>query len=161
MTAGLDAVVGLDEGRELQAGGNRQWVRIEPGSGAKGFSMLEGEIRVGGGVFPHRHRTYEEAFYVLSGELEFRVGEEHVAGASGASLFVPPGVVHAFRNRSAAPARLLVIHSPASAIGMIDELSAIGAPDPARAAEIMRRHDSESVPTEGWLPTPARPPAGR
>ncbi len=44
----------------------------------------------------HVHERLEETWYVLDGELEFRVGEEAFKAALGACDFVPPRVPHAF-----------------------------------------------------------------
>ena len=143
-------IVAPEGGRRLAAGGNRQWVKVEAATGAEGLSMFEAEVPAGGGVSPHLHRSYEEAFYVLSGEVSFLIGKEAVEATQGTSVFVPRGAVHAFRNGSGAPVRLLVLHSPARALGLIDELATLAGPDPARAAAVMVRHDSAIVPVLGW-----------
>jgi quercetin dioxygenase-like cupin family protein len=49
-------------------------------------------------------------FYVLEGELEFRLGEETVRVPAGSCVAAPPGVVHGFRND--AGARYLNVHAP-------------------------------------------------
>ena len=62
------------------------------------------------GASPHFHREHADSFYVLEGELEILVDDEqHVVGP-GASVSVPPGVVHGFRSLS--PARFLNFHTP-------------------------------------------------
>jgi quercetin dioxygenase-like cupin family protein len=63
----------------------------------------------------HIHNTHTDAFYVLSGEVSFRVGpdETHVVrGTAGTFVAAPPGVVHTFANESAAEATFLNIHTP-------------------------------------------------
>jgi mannose-6-phosphate isomerase-like protein (cupin superfamily) len=63
----------------------------------------------------HEHREHADAFYVLDGELEFRLGpdgRELVRADAGTLVLIPAGVVHAFRNGSGAPARFLNIHAP-------------------------------------------------
>jgi quercetin dioxygenase-like cupin family protein len=63
----------------------------------------------------HEHRAHADAFYVLEGELEFRLGPggaRRVRAEAGTLVLVPAGVVHAFRNESGAPARFLNIHAP-------------------------------------------------
>lgn len=76
------------------------------------LSLLELEIKPGGGVEPHYHRGHSDSFYVLEGELEVHVGDEVVSAAPGMYVLAPPGVVHFFRNVSAAPARVLNLHTP-------------------------------------------------
>ena len=63
----------------------------------------------------HEHREHADAFYVLEGELEFRLGPQGsrvVKGGPGTLMLVPAGLIHAFRNESGATARFLNIHAP-------------------------------------------------
>jgi mannose-6-phosphate isomerase-like protein (cupin superfamily) len=55
----------------------------------------------------HYHEKLTETFYVLSGEIWFRVGDEEYTAGPGTFILVPPGVKHSFANRSDSPARLL------------------------------------------------------
>lgn len=88
---------------------NLTWFRYEPGEE---------------GPDPHVHYTHSDAFYVLEGELELRLGPEvesfpAPAGTLGAA---PPNVVHTFRNSSASTALFLNIHAPGA--GFADMLRA-------------------------------------
>jgi quercetin dioxygenase-like cupin family protein len=69
------------------------------------------------GGFPgpalHVHPTFEETFYVISGALAFRVGDDAVEAGPGAVAHIPRGVPHTFANLSDDPARTLVIVTPA------------------------------------------------
>ncbi|SEO66708.1 cupin domain-containing protein [Trujillonella endophytica] len=60
----------------------------------------------------HRH-DFDEAFYVLDGELVFRVGEDLVVRTPGQLAFAPRGAAHALANRRDAPARYLLVCTPA------------------------------------------------
>jgi mannose-6-phosphate isomerase-like protein (cupin superfamily) len=64
------------------------------------------------GPVPHYHTRIDEHFDVLEGALVFRSGNESVDAGAGSSVFVPRGVVHAFRNNADTPARMLVTMSP-------------------------------------------------
>jgi quercetin dioxygenase-like cupin family protein len=66
------------------------------------------------GPEPHVHRQHTDAFYVLSGELVFRVGpgQERVAAPAGTLVLVPQNVIHSFANESSAEARFLNVHAP-------------------------------------------------
>jgi quercetin dioxygenase-like cupin family protein len=133
-------------GRRATAGGNQVTFMIGPESGAHDLSMFESRISPGGGVFPHLHHEFEEAFFVLEGELEFLLGDSWKAGPSGSAVHIRRGVVHAFRNRSLGPARSLVVHTPASAVRMIEELAGLPADAPPGAARaILAFHNSEIV----------------
>jgi quercetin dioxygenase-like cupin family protein len=60
----------------------------------------------------HTH-DFDETFYLLEGELIFRVGELLVTKGAGELCFVPRKVVHALANHSNAPARYLLTCTPA------------------------------------------------
>jgi hypothetical protein len=51
----------------------------------------------------HRH-DFDEAFYVIDGELTFHLDSELVTVGAGALAFAPGGVPHTFANRGTAPA---------------------------------------------------------
>lgn len=66
------------------------------------------------GTSLHIHREHVDAFYVLEGEVTFRLGGagEPVSLGAGGFVAVPPLVVHAFRNESDADASWLNFHAP-------------------------------------------------
>jgi quercetin dioxygenase-like cupin family protein len=68
------------------------------------------------GPDPHIHREHVDAFYILDGELLFRVGPdlEPVNATPGTFVLAPPEVVHTFRNESGADARFLNFHAPSA-----------------------------------------------
>jgi quercetin dioxygenase-like cupin family protein len=97
------------------------------GDGELGVSLLADIEQFGavavrsapGGVAPplHAHSRHAEAFFVIEGELTFRLedGEHRVGPETWA--FVPPEVVHTFAVTGDAPARFLDIHVPSSGFG--------------------------------------------
>jgi len=68
------------------------------------------------GANPHIHVEHVDAFYVLDGELTFRVGPDLDAVRAGPGTFVmvPPHLVHGFDNDSDATARWLNFHAPST-----------------------------------------------
>ena len=56
------------------------------------LSVIEFEVKPGGGVSPHFHKGHSDSFYVLEGEVEFHVGDEVVSGTPGTYVLAPPGV---------------------------------------------------------------------
>jgi mannose-6-phosphate isomerase-like protein (cupin superfamily) len=78
------------------------------------------------GPQPHVHRKHEEFFYVLEGELEFLVGDQSVRLGPGSLSYVPPGVVHDFRNLGSSRARCLFVGSPAGLDRYFEEMAALG-----------------------------------
>jgi len=65
-----------------------------------------------GGPAPHFHRTMSEAFFLLSGTVEFYLGTEWTNRAQNDFLYVPPGGTHGWRNESDEPASMLVLFAP-------------------------------------------------
>jgi quercetin dioxygenase-like cupin family protein len=60
----------------------------------------------------HRH-DFDEAFYLLAGQLIFQVGDMLVTKGAGELAFAPRNVAHALANHSDAPARYLLVCTPA------------------------------------------------
>jgi mannose-6-phosphate isomerase-like protein (cupin superfamily) len=64
------------------------------------------------GVDAHTHDDHVDSFYVLSGEVEFRVGDEVVRAGPGSFVAAPQGLTHGFRNVGGSELRMLNIHAP-------------------------------------------------
>lgn len=75
------------------------------------YSLLEANV-TGGGPPQHIHKAEEEAFYVLEGEVNIKIGEETIRGTVGSFVIIPRGTIHTFWNAGPTPAKLLVIFSP-------------------------------------------------
>ena len=60
----------------------------------------------------HTH-DFDEAFYMLEGELIFQVEDELSAKRAGELVFAPRNVAHALANHSDADARYLLVCTPA------------------------------------------------
>jgi mannose-6-phosphate isomerase-like protein (cupin superfamily) len=64
------------------------------------------------GPFLHKH-DFDEAFYVLEGELTVQVEDAVVTKRTGELAFAPRGVAHTLANHSDAPARYVLVCTPA------------------------------------------------
>jgi quercetin dioxygenase-like cupin family protein len=73
----------------------------------------------GGGIAPplHFHARHAECFFVLEGELTFRLEEREVVAGAGTWVHVPPDVLHTFTVTGDSPARFLDIHVPNCGFG--------------------------------------------
>jgi quercetin dioxygenase-like cupin family protein len=74
------------------------------------------------GVDPHTHSDHVDAFYVLEGQVEFRVGDEPRVADPGTFVAAPPETVHGFGVAEPEPIRLLNLHAPPG--GFVDRLRA-------------------------------------
>ena len=72
------------------------------------------------GVDPHTHADHVDAFYVLEGEVEFRVDDETLIARPGAFLAAPRNSVHGFRPAGTDPIRCFNLHAPPA--GFLDRL---------------------------------------
>jgi mannose-6-phosphate isomerase-like protein (cupin superfamily) len=87
----------------------------------------------------HVHHDDDEAWYVLDGQLGFRLGDDVVEAGPGAAVMAPAGVAHSYWNAGGGPARYVLVMT-ARVAALIDELHSPGACD---YHEIFRRHASE------------------
>lgn len=138
------------QGRSVSLRGTRVEFKVESSSAA-GASLTEWDALPGFDTGLHVHERLEETWYVLGGELEFRVGDETFVAEGGSTVFVPPHVPHAFANRSDSNARFLMAMSPPGHDCYFDELAEIlaadGPPDPAAIADLRRRYDTQQIET--------------
>ncbi|MDG4865136.1 cupin domain-containing protein [Streptomyces sp. T-3] len=77
------------------------------------LTFAEATVPPGGGPPPHIHPNADEAFFILSGEIEFLNGEKTFVAGAGSFVFVPRGTRHRFRNIGSQTAHLLFMFTPA------------------------------------------------
>ena len=77
------------------------------------FNLIAASVPPGGGPAPHVHDREDEAFYLLSGELDMLDGDETFTAKSGDFIFVPRGSLHRFKNLGVHTTRLLIMFMPA------------------------------------------------
>jgi quercetin dioxygenase-like cupin family protein len=71
------------------------------------------------GPDPHVHREHTDSFYVIEGELAFRLGPEleRTVIPAGGFVAVPPNLIHAFANEGETDAKFINIHTPDGGFG--------------------------------------------
>jgi mannose-6-phosphate isomerase-like protein (cupin superfamily) len=77
---------------------------------ASGNSFSIHEWRGSGPAKLHLHRSDDEAWHVLDGELSFRYADRTEAAGPGTTVFIPAGVAHTYT--AGAGARYLIILTP-------------------------------------------------
>ncbi len=105
---------------------------------ASGTSFEIHEWRGSGPATLHVHRSDDEAWHVLYGQLTFRYADRTEVAGPGMTVFVPAGVAHTYTAGS--DARYLIILTPRLR-ALIAALQVDR--DPAHQHEIYRRFDSE------------------
>ncbi|GIU93098.1 MAG: hypothetical protein KatS3mg011_2004 [Acidimicrobiia bacterium] len=124
-----------------------------PDQGAVHLEVALVELAPGGTVAGHLH-PYEESFYILDGQVAFRVAEQSHALQAHDYGFAPLGVPHSWHNPHDRPARWLRIRSPqprtrAGAASLVPDYPL---PEPERASGRPRyvgRFDPSSIPGPG------------
>jgi quercetin dioxygenase-like cupin family protein len=61
---------------------------------------------------PLHHHDFDEAFYVLEGELTFQLGEQLRGAGPGELIFAPRGAIHTLANLSERQARYILVCTP-------------------------------------------------
>jgi mannose-6-phosphate isomerase-like protein (cupin superfamily) len=149
-----------DGGVHVQAGAGRSLrvlasqLEVMAGAEAKlSFGMFRSSFPPGAGMpFLHVHRSYDEAFYVLEGEVQFQLGSDDVHAGPGSAVLVPAGVAHCFRNVGSGDATWLVVAAPAAAVTAIEEAASVAPGDLDGLVEIFARHDSELIERHPYWP---------
>jgi quercetin dioxygenase-like cupin family protein len=138
---------------EIQVGALGVRFLVEAADSNGSASVFECFVPAGSRMpVPHSHDAFEETIYGLEGVTTWTIDGETAEIAAGEAVCIPRGVVHGFDNRGTEDAKFLAIASP----GLMtpdyfreihDVLaSAAGPPDPAKIAEVMRRHGLTPAP---------------
>jgi quercetin dioxygenase-like cupin family protein len=152
------------EGRSFWVG-NTEFVTFKTtGKDTDGaFGLVELVALPGAEPPPHIHRSTDELYCLLEGELEVLDGERTFTARAGSAFHIPRGTLHAWRNATAEPARALLLITPAGFEDIIEEVGVPGklsspppqplpptAEDRRRIEELGRKYDTEYPPTPAW-----------
>ena len=152
-TAGRRVALGPDGGDAIpDAEGRWKLLKARADDTAGAYSLMECGVPPGLWTPPHIHHDAEEAWYVLAGELTFRVGEEQIVAQAGSFALAPRGTVHAAGNTGTSEARYLLLFSPPGMEQFFVALHELiqttgGQPDPEAAEALRRRFHIEHVPS--------------
>jgi mannose-6-phosphate isomerase-like protein (cupin superfamily) len=94
------------------------------------------------GIPLHRHRTEDEAWYVLEGTLRFQYGAKEFDAQRGAGVLLPRGTAHTFWNPGPGPVRYLMIVGPKTE-GLLEVLHRPERMSPTRLKEVYDSFDVE------------------
>jgi mannose-6-phosphate isomerase-like protein (cupin superfamily) len=87
--------------------------------------VIEHHVGPGGRAPLHLHHRLEDSFYLLSGELALRCGDESFVVRAGDYVSLPRGVPHTLANVGDVEAVMLQTHTDSS---FLDFIRAIGVP---------------------------------
>jgi mannose-6-phosphate isomerase-like protein (cupin superfamily) len=96
------------------------------------YCLLELYVAPGKGIGRHTHTREDEAYFVLSGELEATIGDDVFVLKAGETLIAPRDIPHALCNPGKVANHYLTMFSPPGFEGFLKAIS-VAAPDGAAA----------------------------
>ena len=90
---------------------------------ASGWALFEATVLPGSIVPDHKHDGFDEAFYILEGELEMSVEGEKITASQGYFINIKRGKVHGYQNTTSEAARYLTWTHPAGIEHFYEEIS--------------------------------------
>lgn len=100
------------EGRSTWSLGGRFTLKADAAATEGRFAIIEALAWRSTEPPMHIHHREDEAWYVVEGQMTFRVGAEELVATSGSFAFAPRGLPHAF-TVDVEPTMVLVFASPA------------------------------------------------
>ncbi len=139
------------EGPSFSYAGQPVHVLAGQGGQPEGFAAMELLIPPHfAGPIPHAHDGFDEAIYVLRGQLQV-TGDQTLEAAAGSMFTAPRGSRHGFSNPYDAEALVLGVWAPAGpALAFMRDVGAAlspdAPPDPEQMRELYLRHASRLLP---------------
>lgn len=106
--------LGNNQGTSISVVGDTYRILVSGEQTEGHYAVIDMLVPPGGGPGPHAHTTIQEMFYVVSGEVEFKMQSGKYTAKQGAFVNIPlGGAVHGFKNVSTEVAHLLCTVVPA------------------------------------------------
>jgi quercetin dioxygenase-like cupin family protein len=110
------------EGNTRWWGGGLATIKVTGKETGDLYSIVEVLEPEGARAPLHLHRKEDEAFFLLEGEMTFRIGEQTIRARPGSFVFGPKDVPHTYAVDSG-PAKLLFLLSPPGFEGFVEAVS--------------------------------------
>ena len=122
----------------------------ESTSGAYGLVDM---IEVAAGDMPplHVHHTHDEGFLLLDGELSLFLPDREIALRPGEFVLAPRGIPHTYQVGDA-PARWLVLSTPAAFEQFVEDVAALDELTPEALTRTAADHGIEILGPPGTMP---------
>jgi quercetin dioxygenase-like cupin family protein len=111
------------QGKPLNITGDPFICKVVGQETANGWALFEATVLPGSIVPDHKHDGFDEAFYILEGELEMSVEGEKVTAAQGYFINIRRGAIHGYQNKRSEAARYLTWTHPAGIEHFYEEIS--------------------------------------
>jgi quercetin dioxygenase-like cupin family protein len=135
--------IGSQNGQSLSVVGDTYRILISGKETDGAFATIDMLIPPNGGPGPHSHADFEESFYVIDGEIEFKSEAGTYTAQKGSFVSIPKGgIVHCFKNKTDTMAHLLCTVVPS---GLEEMFMEIGRPVTTGAFLPPPEMDAESI----------------
>lgn len=127
MTTGKNiSTIDNGQGQSLSVVGDSYRILISGKQTSGNYAVIDMLVPPGGGPGPHAHKDIQEMFYVVEGEIEFKMEGGKYKAMKGSFVNIPlGGKVHCFKNTTGNIAHLLCTVIPS---GLDDFFQEIGKP---------------------------------
>ena len=105
-------IVEPNKGRHIAVAGDINTIVASKEDTGGTYSFIEAKVFPGGGPAPHIQTREHEGFYVIEGQITFKVDNQTIEAKPGTFVNVPPNVLHSFKNETNEVAKLIIILSP-------------------------------------------------
>lgn len=136
------------EGSIYEVLGEQVTLKVTGEETAGAYALVEEISPPGGGPPLHVHSREDEAFYILEGEYEFRIGDQVIRAKPGDFLYAPKHLQHTFRNVSDSNSKMVISLIPAGFEGFFretGELTQSGPPEIPVVIELGKKYGLEFV----------------
>ncbi|MGV3559799.1 cupin domain-containing protein [Larkinella arboricola] len=122
-TAKQITTIDNEEGQRLSVVGDTYRILISGKETEEKYAVIDMLVPPGGGPGPHAHKDMQEMFYVVDGEIEFKMESGPYTATKGSFITIPlGGEVHSFKNKSDTVAHLLCTVIPAGLDAFFQEI---------------------------------------
>src|SRR6476660_1290222 len=112
MENGKVKIVEPNKGKHIAVAGDINTIVASKEDTDGTYSFIEAKVFPGGGPAPHIQTREHEGFYVIEGQLIFKVDKQRIEAKPRTFVNVPPNVLHSFKNETNEIAKLIIILSP-------------------------------------------------
>ena len=134
---GQPLIVGAGEGETFDCLGTLYTLKTSAAQSGGAVGLLEDLVAPGDGPPMHVHHREDEIFFILEGRFQVWCGGRTWTAEPGATVFLPRGVPHTFRNVGDGPGRKLVTVVPGGFEGFLADVAGRGLHVPEDMAELV------------------------
>lgn len=111
------------QGQSLSVVGDTYRILISGEHTNGNYAVIDMLVPPGGGPGPHAHKDMQEMFYVVEGEIDFKMEGGSYTASQGCFVNIPlGGAVHCFKNTTDKVAHLLCTVVPAGLESFFQEI---------------------------------------